>query len=248
MEGTLGVEGGEWLVELKKPIQAELDLNPSVSNLVLKQINPFLGFVTSPSVSSEKKSQKKNRDVSISIWPRNGIFPNEEFEIKIDPMVVAVKEGSFLEEILSFVLQRKLPPSSLSMQTSSVRANYDGNGTVNCKRMDVLMAGGVHLAFWGEANSSGGPLHMVFAISESTLYNFFGVKSSSKSYFLQVPVSGTFENPKIDLGRLGLKIAEIALQQKLGIPSFRLVENKNFSEVPKPIDPLPWEFKVSNPP
>jgi hypothetical protein len=124
-------------------------------------------------------------------------------------------------------------------------------GTLQMGRVDALIANSVHLCGWGNAQLSTTKLDMRLGIPADTLEQSLGISSLSRNYVLQIPVSGTLQNPKFDTGPAAAKIAALVAGKQiskfskkagaLGGLFSQMPLSQEDKDVPPPKRPFPWE-------
>ncbi len=117
-------------------------------------------------------------------------------------------------------------------------------------RVDALIANAVHLSGWGDINLKTNKLNMVFGIPADTLTSSLGIQNLPKDFVLQVPVTGTIDNPKFDTRSAAAKIAILIGSQqvtKKAGPLQGLIQKTatpvKEKTAPPPNKPFPWEKK-----
>eukprot|EP00897_Mesotaenium_endlicherianum_P004817 jgi/Mesen1/4363/ME000022S03650 len=227
-------------LHLVRPITAEMALTPALGQLVLARINPLLADVVGPSVREDDLP-----DVVMHVSPAADTLPADSYRLHIEPMHAVVARSAMLDGLLDVVAaagggQPRRASAALTMRTSAVDSTLTTDGTLQSERMDVLVGDGFHIAAWGSVDTVEDSMRMVVALPADTLRRYLGLSVLPSSYYLQVPVSGSFERPKVDWRTTALTVAELAMWQQTGI-RLPLVSPAGMPDVPQLSAPLPWE-------
>lgn len=228
-------------IQLVNPIKLEIDLTPDVGRIYLRQINPLLGEIFGLAVVDEDMP-----DMVVYVSPRNMILPTEHFALRIEPMKVVVARGPLVGGIVSLLSKGRnnIVPErrEIRVETSSINADFDRGGGLTCSRFDLLLAGRLHVASWGTIDLIEETIEMILAIPETTLREVMGLSSLPKSYYLKIPIKGTFDQPQIDWNTASFNIVQYMLQERSN--KFMKSILKEFSPPEEPIpelnSSLPW--------
>ncbi|XP_024544112.1 uncharacterized protein LOC112351097 [Selaginella moellendorffii] len=237
-------------IELIEPIKIEMDLTPELGRLYLARVNPLLGYIVGPAVAENDMP-----DVIMEVIPKEMKFPADEYKLRFEPMSVVLARGPILDGIFTLLSRSKNKDEvsggrrQLKMETSAIEAVANVDGHLKCRRIDLLIAGKVHVATWGEFNWIEEKMNTKLVIPQTILKDFLGLNNLPKNFHFQVPVRGTFDRPQIDLGAAVFRIAQLTLHQQAGPFAKSLVGSFDDStpdhDVPEPIDVLPWQAHKS---
>ncbi|KAH9568723.1 hypothetical protein CY35_03G091900 [Sphagnum magellanicum] len=230
-------------MELLRPLKAEMDLTPSMGKLYLARVNPLLGEIVGPAIGEEDLP-----DVTVYVAPAGFVLPADEYSIRIEPLRATLAKGQLVDGVLSLVSREDLAKgrAQLTMQTSPIEATVNANGNLACSRMDLLIADRVHVATWGLMDTAKETIQMTLAIPGSTLRDLLGLSKLSHDYYLKIPVKGSFDRPQVDWMAAGKGIAQLTLRQQRGgelFSNFFQQFEEPQTEVPRPIDVLPWDTR-----
>lgn len=229
-------------IHLVNPIKLEIDLTPDVGRIYLRRINPLLGEILGPAVVDEDMP-----DMVVYVSPRNMMLPAEHFALSIEPMKVVVARGPLVGGILSLLSKGRnniIPKKQeIRVETSSINADFDTGGSLTCARFDLLLAGRLHVASWGTIDLIEENIEMILAIPETTLREVMGLSSLPKSYYLKIPIKGTFDQPQIDWNTASFNIAQQMLQDRSNKFMKSILKELSPPEEPIPElnSSLPWE-------
>ncbi|KAI5074227.1 hypothetical protein GOP47_0010188 [Adiantum capillus-veneris] len=230
------------LVKLMQPLKVEMDLSPAVAQLYLARINPLLKEVVGPAVQDEDMP-----DVVLNISPQDLMLPADVFMVNLEPMKAVLARGPLAGGILSLLSSGKEDVAKgkkeVGVQTSQIKSQVSIDGSVECSRIDFLIAGKVAVATWGVMNWKDETLKMILAVPSATISNLFGL-NLSEGYYLKIPVGGTLEQPHVDWRAAAVGVAQLSLRQRGGKFFKNLISLLDSEEtVPEPIDVIPWLSK-----
>lgn len=122
------------------------------------------------------------------------------------------------------------------------------DGIMEYPRFDLLLAGNVHLAFWGKIDLNKDKVRMTMAIAPSTLQRSFGIKGLTSKQMFHVKMRGSTSNLQLDWTaasrRLSIIIASSAggqIGSLVGGLIDQIVTSLGERPTPSPTtDPLPW--------
>lgn len=162
----------------------------------------------------------------------------------------------------------KILPQTLNLLKSSSRGDNLSvwfqpiktsikNGLMNVQRFDFLVQDAFQMALWGDLDFNQKQVGLTLGLTASCLQKAFGISELPKSYVIQIPVYGPFDDVKIDSKKATTKIAKLlALQhggnllEQFGGKSGGAIGGilKELSKIPdgdkrapEPQTPFPWE-------
>jgi hypothetical protein len=234
-------------ITLQKPLTARILPTPALSELLMREVNPL--FLT---------SVQAHHPITLKLSSENFSCPYAPFDIGslsieqgvIDIGQVTIQNGPSLQALLDLLRNRRLQNikdvnawfTPLSFQLK--------NGNLKADRLDVLLAGSVHLCSWGRIDLQNKKLHMYLGIPADTLASSFGVSGLNRDYVLKIPVRGTITAPELTTGPAIAQITAISASQSLPLPKVGklfgkviqgVAELKSDKDVPPAKRPFPWE-------
>lgn len=233
------------LLTLNQPFQADIEVHERLSQLVMKKVNPLL--ITA--VSSE-------RPVTVRIDPRGFSIPLNNFDIRgieleqmtIDPGKVTLKNGGPLAAIISFLKSNWLQKQSTMVVWFTPQYVSMHNGIVKAARSDALIADQFHIATWGKIDVPDDRIKMTLGFTGDTLATAFGLRNIPADQMLQIKMSGSTNNPKVETMAAATRLTALIAQDKTGQAGslikglLDLFPKSDASQVPAPtVTPFPWE-------
>ncbi|HRW58795.1 MAG TPA: hypothetical protein P5048_04165 [Chlamydiales bacterium] len=165
---------------------------------------------------------------------KRGILEIGKVDVSIDP---------FINALLTFLQQA--PLSNTTVWVAPFDFNID-HSKISIKRADILIDKMIHICTWGNIDKESQKLDMKLAILSSTLNNLFGMKLPP-SVSLQIPIKGTYKEPKASIKKASKTLGTLLAMQALGqdslinkIVSQIIIENEK-SPLPAQKRKLPWE-------
>jgi hypothetical protein len=120
---------------------------------------------------------------------------------------IAVQKPAKFDSIATFLKMPQLSnPNQLDIWLTPADFSLQ-DGLVQLERVDFFLAQSLHLCCWGQMDLSKERLSMTLGIPADALAQTGLLSNIPSDYVLQVPVSGTFENPKFDTKTAALQIA-----------------------------------------
>jgi len=230
-------------ITLLEPINAAMQLTPSLSEVLMSEMNPlFLTGVESRNpIQLHIDSQDFFYPIPFSIEKLQG-------RGTLDMGQVVCTNGKSLATIISLL---KLNPLSkireMNVWFTPLSFQMD-KGVLHTDRMDALIADSIHVCTWGYIDVAKDKLHINLGIPADTLSQTFMIKNLSDTYVLKVKIRGSTRDPDIDKGPAAAKIAAmIAASQipKKGAVFGSLVnafsQLKEDKDIPPAKRPFPWE-------
>lgn len=191
--------------------------------------------------------------VSLQIDPNGFSIPRSlsisEMQIKNATLNLGklhLKQASFLDQPLSFFKTPKLANHEADIWLNAFRFSFE-NQKIKYGRVDFLINSSLHLCSWGKIDSNSKKLDLILGVPSDTLAKSFYLTNIPSDTVLQIPVSGTFENPKISTKNAAKTIATLLAsdQLKKGGGIFKgigqIIDQSQKESAPKPNLPFPWE-------
>jgi hypothetical protein len=234
-------------ITLQKSLIARILPTPALSELLMKGVNPL--FLT---------SVQAHHPITLKLSAENFSCPYAPFDISsltieqgvVDIGQVTIQNGPSLQALLDLLRNRRLQ-NIKDMNAWFTPLSFQlKNGNLTADRLDVLLAGSVHLCSWGRINLQNKKLHMYLGIPSATLASSFGVSGLNSDYVLKIPVRGTITQPELITGPAIAQITTISASQNLPLPKVGklfgkviqgVAELKSDKDVPPAKHPFPWE-------
>jgi hypothetical protein len=230
---------------LTAPLDAEIALTHKINDTLIKDINPILisGIYS-------------DHPLRLHIDPSGFSMPLLPMDFKaitiekayIDIGQIEVVYGGEIQKTMEFLKAKELSENGVMPAWFTPVYFTLSEGNIEYARFDLLLAGNVHLAFWGKIDLIKDKVRMTMAIAPSTLQRSFGIKGLTSKQMFHVKMRGSTSNVELDWSaatrRLGILIASSAGGQ-IGSLVGGLVEQivTSLGEKPTPpptTDPLPW--------
>lgn len=135
------------------------------------------------------------------------------------------------------------------------------NGIIDWERTEILIADTFDVCLWGTVDLPQNNVQMILGLTADALRKAFGIKDLPSRYVLQIPITGTLDNVKINTGAATAKVAALMIWQKkslagaAGGPAGALLGelvNKlgplpdGDAKTPPPKKPFPWDSPTSH--
>lgn len=242
------VVNGE-VLELKKPLTAEVNVNPRLAEVVLKKLAPLF----SDALQAEAP-------IRLSIGNQGAYIPLNNLRlaslnlpnIQLDLGKILFKNEGTVGQILRVFSSSANQSGAIVVWFTPVHAELQG-GVLQIMRTDLLLSQAYPLAFWGKADFNKNKLSMVVGIGADTLRRAFGAKELPDDYMLQLPLKGTIDNAQIDKTKATSKITALVAQSQGGAKGLivggllDLVNGGGGNSKPTPpptTNPLPWQGQL----
>jgi hypothetical protein len=221
---------------LKEPFTATLNFSPSLSQAiggrVLEAKNPITLRI-------------ETTGTSIPLKP----FNLQQVEIGQATLNLGQLVCTGLHPLISlFALLNQTPIASSTAVVWFTPVEFScSKGILHMGRIDALIANSVHLAAWGDVQLATGRLDMTLGLPADTLEQTLGIKNLARNSVLQIPVSGTVQDPKFESGSAAAKIAAMVagqqISKKAGVFGLfnQIPLSKEEKKAPPANRPFPWE-------
>ncbi|PIS01254.1 MAG: hypothetical protein COT84_03370 [Chlamydiae bacterium CG10_big_fil_rev_8_21_14_0_10_35_9] len=233
---------------LNESILATFQLTPTLSTYLMKDANPL--FIT---------AVEARHPITLEIDKNGFECPLDPFSIKtmsiekatLDMGKITCKNGGTLALIIGIMKLHNLQRvHEMTVWFTPVNIQIH-NGVAFTDRMDALVAEDIHICTWGNINLENKRLDMTLGITADSLNRSFGIKGLPSNYVMQVPLTGTTEDPNINTGAVAAKIAAlVAADQAAGrIPGLpgvlKALGTTTKERTPPPKRPFPWESEIT---
>lgn len=236
---------------LRDNVNAELTLTPEVNEYLLKDINPFL---LSGALSDHPIQVRIDAEgFMVPIHPfsfQNVQINNAVFDIG----KIYIVNGGQVQTLMNFLKAKDDPHQQvIEAWFTPIYINLQ-NGILTHKRFDVLLAGTIHIAFWGKINLVNNGVDITLGIAPSTLQRRLNIRGLTKQDMFQVQIRGTTDKVTLDwsaaYGRIAALVARSAaggLGAIVGGIVSQLITVFGETPPPEPTTPiLPWESQYSS--
>lgn len=179
-------------------------------------------------------------------FPRSGALDKIRIEKGSLDLGRSILEHANLSLLANLLRADSLTASQIDMWLTNTDFSLK-KGVLTLGRIDALLADSIHLCAWGTANLTKEQLDMIFGIPADTLTKSLRLKNIPSTYVLQIPVTGPFATPNIDVSTATAKIAMLVAgnqAQKQGgvLGGVATILGKASEEKsPPPKRPFPWE-------
>lgn len=200
---------------LRQPVESTAELTPALAQTVLSRFNPLFKDIVG--LRGGTKVQGK-------AWPADGIWPSTAINIRMEPIRVALAQGSALRQALDVLAATsakfKAPHgAAVEASLSPLVAQIDlDQRKVHAQRVDIQFGRSLRLVSWGKAHLEGdGPLEMTVAIPTSTLSAAgLGLNPPlNDEWAVRVGVGGTVDAPKVALGDASKQLGALVVYKSV---------------------------------
>ncbi|HEX2582977.1 MAG TPA: hypothetical protein VHL30_02555 [Chlamydiales bacterium] len=162
---------------------------------------------------------------------------------------IQLQQADYLSGLAIFLKTKKLDTNQVDAWIGYADFSIE-NGVVALDRVDALFANSIHLCGWGQTDFIQQTLDMTLGVPADTLAKSFGIRSVSSKYALQIPLTGTYQEPQLDTPSATAKIAAIIaagkLQKQKGIVGgiAGVINQAAQEKSPPPVSPyppFPWD-------
>jgi hypothetical protein len=242
------------LLHLNEALHMQMTLTPDLSRVLLNSVNPLsLSAITAEApITLEIPAQ----GFSYPIYPSTDALiniPSGRLELG---KLYCHNEGNVNITLGLLKLSQFSQNQNLELWFAPLDFHIV-NGVMECERTEILIANTYQVCIWGDLNFVKRKVDMVLGLTASCLKTAFGITNLPDDYVLQIPMTGSFDNVKINTTKATAKIAALLLwQQKavsgaFGKSSAGAVLGQFMSKLgplpdgnskaPPPKRPFPWE-------
>lgn len=199
---------------LKAPANASLAITKEAGTLLLKNVNPLLATAV-----------RSDKPIQLTIDSQGAVIPLSPFsvaniclpKITVDVGKIVVKNGGALKIILALLnMGQAANREDLNVWLTPLYMRMSG-GVVTCQRADALVADKLHMITWGDVDVGRDRINMVVAIPEESLKALkLQIVTTTPERGLQIPITGSSSNPKIDTTRATARLAGAGILNNAG--------------------------------
>jgi hypothetical protein len=208
------------MLRLKNPAQASLSITKQAGALLLKNVNPLLATAAHSEKPIQLTIGSEGAAIPISPFSMTGVcLP----KVTANVGKIVVKNGGALKIILALLNMGQAANSDdLDVWLTPIYMRVQG-GVVTCQRADALVANKIHMITWGEVSLAHNTINMVVAIPQETLAALrLRIISPTPERGLQIPITGSSSNPKIDTTRATARLAGAAIVDNVPDPRLQI--------------------------
>jgi len=234
---------------LRAPVTAELVLSEQFAKIVLPKMGPFFRGIESTEQPIRLRVESDGFRVPRSLDVAGITIPSASLDIG-----KVVLQNQTILEVLKKLSRVDLPDRTTAWFTP-LRIGMKNGEIRYQKRIDMLFDQQFHLATWGEVNVTGNRVDMVFALMPETVKQLLRIKGAGADSTLQIPIRGTLDNPKVDVGKAVANIAALRAKEEAlkNLPELgRIIAERALGKLlgdtlsgapalAASMDPLPWE-------
>lgn len=245
-KATLPIMLNPHAIYLRDYVNAEITLTEEVNQTFIKDINPLL--IT---------GAYSDHPIKVYLDPQGFVMPIRPYSLQgvqigkavIDIGKIRIRNGGQIQMLMNFLKAKDITPEGeMDAWFTPIYMSLN-NGVATYQRFDALLAGSVHIAFWGSINLLNNQVRMTLGIAAPTLQKRFGISGLNKNEMFQVKMRGTTDKLDLDWSaattRIGVLVARSAGGQLTNILGGLLEQIVSaLGEVPSPPPttvPFPWE-------
>ncbi len=205
---------------LREPVKASVGVNPLLSKLILKNINPLLVNAIG---GDPIRLQVENEGFAVPLDSKK-LNEIQVKSAKLELGTLVLDNGGVLNGLLTLLKQSSAKQMSARFTPLVARVT---NGVAEYDRMDIFLAESFHLATWGKVDLPKDQVDMILGITAETLDDAFGIEGLPEDQMLQIPMRGPTSNVQVDWGKAALQVAQMMAGKKLSdkIPGGGLIGN-----------------------
>ncbi|MDP1835784.1 MAG: AsmA family protein [Chlamydiales bacterium] len=196
------------ILTLNEPMALELQVTPQLRQGLLKDLAPYMAAARST-----------DQPVRFTIDPKGFAFPLQTSNFQamkvpratLDLGKVELENNSPLGTIVSILqADRKLTDTTSIWFTPLNMSIYDG--LIRFDRMDALVANRFPIAMWGKIDLMKDRVRLVVGLTAQALKEAYGLNNLANNYVLQIPFTGTIDNPVIDKAKTTTRVTALVAQ------------------------------------
>jgi hypothetical protein len=232
-------------IHLNEPFVIMTKGSEELGRQVLSQLGPvFNEFVSS---DEPIKLTVSHENFSIPIEPFNAAKFNIESAV-LEMGKLTFRNSGEIKNMLSSL--RPARADLISIWTTPIYTKIQ-NGVVTVYRTDFLIMDKYPIATWGKIDLVKDDVQMVVGITGTALSHALEIEGLDKNAMVQIPLTGTTTNAKINSTKATAKIGAL-VAQKSGSPEgmiigtvLGLAKGKEGAIPPPTTNPLPWSRNIS---
>lgn len=201
---------GNGLLQLEKPVAADLEITPALAKIVLAKVNPLLARAVSADRPITLRVDKEKFQIPVSPFDA---AKSQVGQARAEFGNVTLENGGILKALLA--LLKTEAGDRLTAQITPITARME-NGVATYERTDFILDNRIRVASWGRVDLARDRVEMVLGLPAETLGKIFGVYDLAADYVMQIPVEGTTGDPKVNWAKAGQQIALLLARKKLG--------------------------------
>ncbi|MCX6991013.1 MAG: hypothetical protein NTX49_08140 [Chlamydiae bacterium] len=196
---------------LSEPIYAQVTMTSELSSFLLKGVNPL----------SITEIKSKN-PITIEVPPTGVSIPLTGFSMqkvmiptaRIELGQISCKNEGNLNIALGLLKSVQLSQNNtLNLWFTPIDLHIN-QGVVDIERTDILLAETFDIALWGTINPVKNNVDMVLGLTADCLSKAFAITNIPPDYVLQIPMTGTLSDVKINTGKATAKVAALLAWQQ----------------------------------
>ena len=227
---------------LEAPAVAEVTATPLLGRAVFNEVFPlFTGM------------QSSEHPIKITIDPDGFSLPIDRLKLAeadmkhctIEIGKVNLSHAGPLKTILGLIGAPN--NSELSLWATPLYLNLQ-QGKLTIERVDILVDHHYPIACWGTVDFPRDQTSLIIGIHTPALANALNINKLPPHQILQVPLTGSIENPSIDKSKVAARISALVAQAEDGggvlLGTVLNIASGAFDEEPPPpptTSPLPWD-------
>ncbi len=243
-QGNVSLQGevNNGIFTLSRPLLAEVNITPELSQNVLQDVVPLF--------SGAKSADHPLRFI---IDPEGFTLPLSPFSLEnftMPKMEINLGKVAFGNEGQLGTILDILKPAKADQITVWFTPLYLSfrDGVIQCERLDMLVNELYPIATWGRVDFIKDKVQMVVGLTGTAIQHAFSVDDISQSYMLQLDVQGSTRHAKIDKTKATTRISALVAQAKGGIRGkifgsvLQMASGDGLDPQPPPptTSPLPW--------
>jgi hypothetical protein len=195
---------------LTEPIYGQVTMTSELSSFLLKGVNPL-------SITEIKSGNP----ITIEVPPTGVSIPLTGFSMqkvmiptaRIELGQISCKNEGNLNIALGLLKSVQLSQNNtLNLWFTPIDLHIN-QGVVDIERTDILLAETFNIALWGTINPIKNNVDMVLGLTADCLSKAFAISNIPPDYVLQIPMTGTLNDVKINTGKATAKVAALLAWQ-----------------------------------
>lgn len=239
---------------LKERLYAQIMVTPKLSELFLREVNPF-------SITSIESLHP----MTLEIEPKGFSLPLSNLNwqkltiphIRLELGQIHCKNEGNLSLTLGLLKQNIPQTAELDLWFSPIDLHVDHNHCL-IDRTEILINRNFEICTFGEIDLEKEKLNMILGLTSQCLNKAFSINNLPPNYLLQIPLKGTMDNVKLDIKKATSKITALLLWKKSALAAGSIGKGSTGALLqdligklatlpdkdkhsPSPKHPFPWE-------